>query len=92
MINSITLEEAKKIKLFNRVEKKYKCTLNQLYSLIEHIAEKYYVVENNNEILLNYHSLYFDTPNMIMFFDHENSIPHRQKIRIREYSTNEKYL
>lgn len=95
-VNSISIEESKKIKLFNRVEKKYKCTKKQLYYLIGILKDKYYLVsddlDGDEDFTFKYHSVYFDTSNMSMFFDHENNISHRQKIRIREYDTGEKFL
>ena len=91
---TISLAEAKKIKLFNRVERKYKCTKNQLYLLLGSIKESYYLVTDidDDDFIFKYHSLYFDTPEMTMFNAHENSDNHRQKIRIREYSDGEKFL
>jgi len=90
----ITLDEAKDIKLFNRVERKYKCTKSQLYCLLGVLKEDYYLVIDIDEddFIFKYHSLYFDTPNMVMFNAHENSEHHRQKIRIREYVDGEKFL
>ncbi|MBQ3414602.1 MAG: VTC domain-containing protein [Clostridia bacterium] len=83
------------MKLFNRVERKYKCTKNQLYLLLGLLKENYYLVtdiDDDDDFVFKYHSLYFDTPEMIMFNAHENSEQHRQKIRIREYSDGEKFL
>ena len=91
---TISLTEAKNIKLFNRVERKYKCTKSQLYCILGDLKDNYYLVTDIDEddFLLKYHSIYFDTPEMTMFNAHENCDEHRQKIRIREYSNGEKFL
>lgn len=91
-MNRITLKEAKEIKLMNRIDKKYVIDFDQFCSLSSFIYDNFYVVENDGAIMLPYFSLYFDTPNMDMHKDHLNKKAHRQKIRIREYSTGEKYL
>ena len=91
-MNSLTLKEAKEIKLMDRIDKKYVIDFNQFCSLSSFINDNFYIVENNGTILLPYYSLYFDTPNMDMHKDHIEKKQHRQKIRIREYSTGEKYL
>ena len=90
-MNKISLNEAKKIKLFNRVEKKFICDSSQLFQVLEHL-KNWYIVTENEETFFEYHSLYFDTSSLDMFNDHENSVNHRQKIRIREYSDSEKFL
>lgn len=93
MMNKISLEEAKKIKLFNRIDNKYDITFNQFCQLVEFISNNYYIVVNSkNEILLNYKSIYFDTYSYDMYNDHKNDTENRQKIRIREYENGDKFL
>ena len=91
--NTITLEEAKKIKLMNRIDKKYVLDFNQFCLLSKYIIDNYYIVVNEDgEFMLDYDSLYLDTIYDSMFHDHENKVPNRQKIRIREYSNGDKYI
>ena len=91
-MNSLTLKEAKEIKLMDRIDKKYVIDFDQFCSLSSFIHDNFYIVENDGMLLIPYYSLYFDTPNMDMHKDHIEKKQHRQKIRIREYSTGEKYL
>lgn len=89
----ISLQEAKDIKLMNRIDKKYIINFNQFCSLSNYIEDNYYIVVNEkDEYLLKYKSIYFDTNSFEMYNDHENKVKNRQKIRIREYSNGDKYL
>lgn len=89
----ISLQEAKDIKLMNRIDKKYIIDFNQFCSLSNYIEDNYYIVVNEkDEYLLKYKSIYFDTNSFEMYNDHENKVKNRQKIRIREYSNGDKYL
>lgn len=92
-MNTISIKEAKKIKLMNRIDKKYIINFEQFCSLTNWIVDNYYiVVDEDNNFLLDYCSLYWDTIYDNMFLDHENKVKNRQKIRIREYSNGEKYI
>lgn len=92
-MKEITLKEAKNIKLFNRVEKKYVLTPSQLYDFYKYLSsDSFYIVKNNNNFLFDYHSIYYDTINLDMYNDHKNDKVNRQKLRIREYQNGNKYL
>jgi len=91
-MKEISLEIAKKIKLFNRIETKYKCNFYQFCCLSKYLYDNYNVVSNNDCVLFDYMTIYFDTPDLLMYNDHKNNIKTRQKIRIREYSNGNKYL
>lgn len=91
-MNEISLKEAKKIKLFNRVEKKYVLTPSQLYDFYKYIESDWYIVKEENNFLFDYHSIYYDTIDLDMYQEHRNNINNRQKLRIREYSNGKKYL
>ena len=91
-MNAITLEEAKKLKLMKRVDCKYVLSYDQYCSFIRCLPDDWLVAESNGKTLLEYYTVYFDTPEMTMLKDHLDKKSHRQKIRIREYSTGEKFL
>lgn len=91
-MKTISLKEVKEIKLMNRIDKKYIINFDQFCSLTNYISNNFYILSENDNTLFKYHSIYFDTPNMDMQKDHINKTKHRQKIRIREYCTGEKYL
>lgn len=91
-MKTISLKEAKNIKIFKRFESKYVLINNEIDKIIDILDKDYYVVEDNGKALFSYHSLYFDTNHLDMWRDHNNDEDFRQKIRIREYEDNEKFL
>lgn len=92
-MNTLSLEEVKKIKLFSRIDKKYIIDFETFCNLTQYINDNYYILtDDNDNFLLKYKSIYFDTEKLSMFNDHENRKKNRQKIRIREYSNGDKYL
>lgn len=91
-MNTITLDEAKQIKLFNRTETKYKCDFESACKFMQYLYDNYFVVSENGISLFNYMSVYFDTPELKLYNDHKKGVPTRQKVRIREYSNGDKYL
>ena len=91
-MNRISLEESKKIKIFNRFESKYIIDHDDILNIIRLLENDYLLVEENNKIIFGYHSLYFDTPELNMWNDHNIDKPSRQKIRIREYDDKSKFL
>ena len=88
----LSIEEAKKLKLMKRIDCKYVISYEQYYKFISLLPESYYAVEQSGQVLLKYYTMYFDTEEMSMLKDHVEKKLHRQKIRIREYSTGEKFL
>ena len=91
-MDKISLEESKNIKIFKRFESKYILDEDYVNDFIELLENDYFLVTDKNQILFHYHSLYFDTPKLAMWNDHENDKQIRQKIRIREYDDNSKFL
>ena len=92
-MKEISLKEAKKIKLFNRVEKKYILTPSQLYDFYKYLSsDSFYIVKENEDFIFNYHSTYYDTDNLDMYNDHSISKNNRQKLRIRKYPNGNTYL
>ena len=76
-----------------RIDVKYVVNNTQLSQVADYIFNNFYIVKNNtNEVLLKYYSLYFDTDDMQMHKDHVNKKAHRQKIRVREYQSHDKFL
>lgn len=92
MMNKISLEEAKEIKLMNRIDKKYIINFDQFCSLCDYIANNFYIVYSGYNFMLDYKSIYFDTEFNNMYRDHEWHEKKRQKIRIREYADGEQFL
>lgn len=71
--------------LQNRVDTKYVFGISQLYSILQHIVNDYWVVDINGVRLNHYRTLYFDTVDFTMYHDHHNKIGTRYKIRARQY-------
>ena len=93
-IPSITLEEMDSVKLLNRVDTKYMCSVDVLLSVLSDAREAgYRALDVDGTKLSPYNSVYFDTPALKMFTDHHNRRLVRQKVRTREYvSSGDTYL
>lgn len=89
-MDKIDINESKNIKIFNRFESKY--ILEDIEYFISLLENDYLLVTDNEKYKFKYHSLYFDTTDLDMWNDHEIDKSVRQKIRIREYDDNTKYL
>ena len=81
----ITLEEMKDVKLMNRVDTKYLVTSDQLLAILKGIGSHYYaqVVEGNR--LSPYSTIYYDTPDLMMYTIHHDRHLVRDKVRVRTY-------
>ncbi|MBQ2855810.1 MAG: VTC domain-containing protein [Bacteroidaceae bacterium] len=83
--DSISLEEMKKVRLMNRIDTKYVTTVSLLTSLLKEAREFYYVQVIENQNVMPYYTLYYDTVNVDMYMEHLRGRKRRQKIRIRRY-------
>lgn len=82
----ITLEEMNSVKLMNRVDAKFLTNEATLRSVLRDAAAAgYRVLVTEGERQSPYDSVYFDTPQMRMFYDHHNRRLVRQKVRTRCY-------
>ena len=90
----ITLEEMNSVKLMNRIDAKFltdEATLRRV--LADAGAAGYRVLVTEGERESPYDSVYFDTPELRMFYDHHNRRLVRQKVRTRCYvRSGEAYL
>ena len=83
--DTITLDEMKDIRLMNRIDTKFVTTIPVLCKLLEMAKEEYRIQETCGKRLLEYYTLYFDTPAHDMYISHQNGKKRRQKIRVRSY-------
>jgi len=81
----ISLAEMDSVTLMNRNDYKYAFNVKKLPLILNVLLEHYRVLEIDGTRGANYKSIYFDTNNLCMFFDHHNGKPIRFKIRRREY-------
>lgn len=83
--SSISLKEMDKYALMSRTDTKFVLHQEQLVSILKKLSTSYSVLEINNERIMGYSSLYFDTPLKKFYHDHHNGKSYRLKIRMRKY-------
>ena len=82
----ITLEEMDSIKLMNRIDTKYVTNEATLLRMLDaSAAAGYRVLTSEAQRMSPYDSVYFDTPDLTMFYLHHNRRLVRQKVRTRSY-------
>ncbi len=85
-MGGITLEEMSSVSLMNRIDTKFVTTVQNLKMVLEDAAQVgYRVCEIEGKRLLNYTSVYYDTPDLQMYTAHRNGKKTRQKVRVRTY-------
>jgi hypothetical protein len=85
----VSLMETTAVKLMNRIDRKFWFHFSLLGPLLDEIAQFYDVLEIDDKRLVNYQSIYFDTPDRQMYLHHHNGFRDRYKIRRRKYETSE---
>lgn len=88
LFSPISLEEMDKVKLMNRTDTKYWFHVNQLHTLLEAVQDNYFILTINNEVVLPYSTIYYDTETNGMYTAHHNGKLNRYKIRRRSYVSN----
>lgn len=81
----ITLDEMSGIRLMNRTDTKFVTTKPILRELLLLAQPNYRVQEIAGERIAPYYTVYFDTPDCMMYRRHEAGHANRQKLRIRSY-------
>ena len=82
---SIDLEAMNHVKLMRRRDTKYVIPSEQLPSILELVKDDYWVFELAGERMQPYETVYFDTPALKMYFEHNNRRLNRYKVRMRKY-------
>ncbi len=91
--DTISLKEMDNVKLLNRVDTKYVCSVFKLADFINELSEQYKVLEIDGERMMSYRTKYYDTPDFKMFSEHHNGKLNRYKVREREYvNSNTKFI
>ncbi|MEP5340423.1 MAG: polyphosphate polymerase domain-containing protein [Algibacter sp.] len=83
--SSISLEEMNSVALMKRTDTKFVINKLQLVSVLKGLDTHYKVLEINDDRIMSYSSLYFDTPNNKFYNDHHNGKNNRTKVRQRKY-------
>ncbi|WP_298496755.1 polyphosphate polymerase domain-containing protein [uncultured Algibacter sp.] len=83
--SSISLDEMNSVALMKRTDVKFVINTTQLVSVLKILDNHYKVLEIENERVMSYSSLYFDTPDKKFYNDHHNGKNNRTKVRQRKY-------
>ena len=86
---TISLSQMKGVELMRRTDTKYILDENKLNSVLKTIYEKYFILEIQDQRLMTYKSLYFDTDSNDFYHNHHNGKLNRTKIRMRNYVESE---
>lgn len=84
-LDPISLSEMDGVSLMKRTDTKFVIHQKQLLEVLQTITEKYRVLEINENRILTYSSLYFDTDDKKFYHDHHNGKVNRTKVRMRKY-------
>ena len=71
-ISPITLKEMDAVALMKRTDTKFVVSKKMLPVLLETLKEKYRVLEIDNNRVMTYNSLYFDTKDQKFYREHHN--------------------
>ncbi len=85
LFDTISLTEAKRASLLNRIDSKYLIPRSRLDDLYSFLGDDYSVVEIDSLHVLPYKTIYFDTPEHHYYHTHHNGKLNRYKFRSREY-------
>lgn len=81
----ISLDQMGRVQLMNRTDTKFLGNSADLEQLLIDLLRDYYMLEINEERILPYHTIYYDTPDFQLYNMHHNGKLNRVKIRVREY-------
>jgi hypothetical protein len=81
----ISLKEMEHVRLMRRRDTKYVVPSTVVPGLLENIQDKYRVLEIEEKRIHDYHTLYYDTPELAMYHEHHNRRLNRYKVRVRKY-------
>lgn len=71
--------------LLNRSELKYVMPQAQLPGILRQVRDAYRILVVAGRRLSHYRTLYFDTPDLLLYRRHHNGVADRYKVRAREY-------
>ncbi len=81
----ILLDDMDKVKLMNRIDRKYWFAIENLQSILVAISDSYFVLNIDGHSSMPYSTTYYDTEDNDMFIDHHNGKLNRYKVRKRQY-------
>lgn len=81
----ISLDQMDQVTLLDRIDTKYILNQEKLAELLGKIADSYYVLSIDGELLHPYETLYFDTPTFDLYKMHHNDHQNKYKLKFRKY-------
>ncbi len=84
-MSSISLSSMDEVSLMKRCDTKFLIPTKLFPVIINELINDYAILEINQNRLMTYHSLYFDTPDFQFYHQHHNKKANRTKIRLRQY-------
>ena len=85
IFETISLEEMDNVKLLNRADTKYLVNKDKLSTVLKQLTPHYRILEISGKRTNDYKTLYFDTENFKLYYDHHRGKMNRTKIRYRKY-------
>lgn len=82
---SITLAEMDGVKLMNRTDAKFIIPFQRFPEILEDLLPQYRILEVKDHRISPYQTLYFDTPTLQLYYQHQAGRLNRYKIRQRNY-------
>ncbi len=86
LFDPISLEEMDKVSFLNRTDTKFIFHEDKLPLILERIKDDYRILTFGKESLIKYDTLYYDTPEKLMYYQHHKGKATRLKVRTRIYS------
>ncbi len=85
LFHPISLTEMDSVALMKRVDTKFITSRKELIYTLNSIATEYRILEIDENRIMMYNSLYFDTKVKTFYHNHHNGKLNRTKVRIRKY-------
>lgn len=82
---AVSLEEMEGVKLMDRTDVKYLVPIALLPEILDEAMPDYRLMEIDNQRLYTYETLYYDTPDLVLYHMHHQGKKNRYKVRSRNY-------
>ncbi len=82
---AIDLKGLDQVSLMERTDKKFLVNIKEIREILKEISKDYYILEINNERMLEYSTYYYDTEDDRLYVNHHNGKLNRYKVRKRTY-------
>lgn len=84
-LEPITLAEMSGVQLMNRIDTKFLTSTEKLNKLLHNATENFLVQDLENVRNAAYYTCYYDTSDVLMYYNHQRGKKSRRKVRIRKY-------